>query len=125
MSAADEVARAMLRLRGLTQDIFTDVVLEAAVSITDGSAITGSPGQPVDTGALRASWQVEEDAPLVATIGTNLEYAQAIEDGVGPHGPRAYGKKNNIGGSHSRALTIAGMPRIVDAVVAAHAGKAP
>jgi hypothetical protein len=49
-------------------------------------------------------------------------HAQAVEDGVGPHGPRVYGKKNNIGGSHSVALTIAGAQRVVDQQVQRVAG---
>lgn len=113
---------AFVRLEALTKDAFLGVVLEATRSVVEGSELTGAPGQPVDTGALKASWQTTFDSPERATIGTNIDYAEAVEEGIGPHGPRVYGKKNNIGGSHSVALTVGGMGRIVDAVTRRAAG---
>jgi hypothetical protein len=83
-------------------------------SITEGSSLTGAPGQPVDTGFLRASWQYEF-APdlLTATIGTNVAYAPVIEYGTrskfDPKGER--GDRKNPDGSTRRAIksTVGGI----------------
>jgi hypothetical protein len=101
----------------MTRDVFVGTVVALHGSIQTGSAVTAAPGQPVDTGNLRNSWLYEFDTPMTATISTNVEYAEAVEDGVGPHGPREYGQKNGIGGSHSVALTIAGAQKIADVEV--------
>jgi hypothetical protein len=100
----------------LTEDVFPHVVLEAKRSIVFGSEITGAPGQPVDTGALRNSWQHEFEGPLLAHVTTNLEYAEPIEEGIGPHG--ALTLRSEVGGFHSVKQTIAAFPRIVDVCVA-------
>lgn len=108
--------RITAKIERVTRDVFVNVVTSARDSIVEGSAVTGAPGQPVDTGNLRGSWQTVLEGPTRALIGTTVDYAGAVEDGVGPHGPRTYGK-SGIGGSHSRKLTVAGMQRIVDAEV--------
>ena len=99
-------------------------------SIQNGSALTAAPGQPVDTGFLKGSWQYIQESPDVALIATNVSYAPAIETGIradfdpagvdnpnpstgGPHRP------SQVGGKHSVALTRAAWPRIVDAEAAA------
>lgn len=115
MSAADDMRREIMKIEAMTQDVFVGVVAEATRSIVEGSEITAAPGQPVDTGYLKASWQTTFDSPTQATIGTNTEYAEPIEDGVGPHGPLTL--RSAVGGFHSVKLTIAGMERIRDAVV--------
>lgn len=121
MSAADDVRREMAKVESMTRDVFVGVVLEAHRSIQSGSELTGAPGQPVDTGNLRNSWQIDFETPERAAIGTNVEYAEAVEDGVGPHGPVIYGAggkgRSTVGGSHGVKLTIANMDRIRDAVV--------
>ena len=88
---------------------------EAKSSIVEGSALTGSPGQPVDTGALKASWQTEFPDANTAIISTSLVYAPMNETGVRPDGG-AYKQKSAQGGRWSCALTIAGIQNIVDAV---------
>lgn len=98
-----------------TEAEFAEIVIEAHTSIVFGSTITGAPGQAVDTGALRASWILEMLSKLRAMISTNVNYALAVEDGVGPHGPVRYGK-SGIGGSFSVALTELGMPLIAETV---------
>jgi hypothetical protein len=56
MSAADEMRRELMKLEAMTKQVFVDVATEAHRSIVEGSELTGAPGQPVDTGYLRASW---------------------------------------------------------------------
>ena len=97
-----------VRLRG----VFVGSVLGVNDSVVHGSPTTGAPGQPVDTGALRASWQVTFPTDLVGEIATNVEYAPAVEDGVGPHGPMTL--KSQVGGFHSVKLTRAAFDRVVE-----------
>lgn len=97
-----------------------DVVARASdlvhESIVEGSPLTGAPGQPVDTGNLRASWQQLIDGPLRRRIVTKTVYAPLIEDGVSWHGtPIAF--KSQVGGAHSVKLTRAAWARIVEQAV--------
>ena len=111
-------------------------------SIQNGSALTAAPGQPVDTGFLKGSWQYIQESPDVALIATNVSYAPAIETGIrsdfdpagvtgkygvkggqigpalapGSGGPH---RKSTVGGHHSVALTRAAWSRIVDHEAAA------
>lgn len=105
--------------RASVESRFVDVAIEFHRAIQSGSELTGSPGQPVDTGRLRASWLLEFLSALRALVSTNVPYARAVEDGVGPHGPVKYGK-SGIGGSHSAKLAVAGLPLIVAAVEGRH-----
>lgn len=116
MSADDDVHNRATTARVATvlREHFTAVVLEAHQSIQSGSALTGAPGQPIDTGNLRNSWQVEFPTPDSAIIGTPVEYARPIEDGVGRFGPLTV--RSAVGGFHSVAMTVANIDRIVDAV---------
>jgi phage gpG-like protein len=110
---ADDVKRFALKVERQERAVFEGVVLAAHASIVQGSHVTGAPGQPVDTGHLKASWQVDIEGD-VGTIGTNVEYAPAIEDGIGPHGPLTL--RSEVGGFHSVAMTRAGFPRLVEQV---------
>jgi hypothetical protein len=112
------------RAQAIAMDIFPEVAQEAHRSVQEGSQITGAPGQPVDTGNLRASWQLEFPSPTRARISTNVEYAEAVEDGVGPHGAVLYGAKNGTGGSHSVKLTILGLQAIANTVASRRAAGA-
>lgn len=96
---------------------FVGIAEEFHRAIQSGSEITGSPGQPVDTGNLRASWILAFLSALRALVSTNVSYAPAVEDGIGTHGPVRYGK-SGIGGSHSASLAVLGLPLIVAAVEA-------
>lgn len=102
------------KYRQRMQNFTHGVVNEVQRSIVEGSEITAAPGQPVDTGNLRASWSTAYESPTVARISTNVEYARPIEDGVGPHGPLTL--RSAVGGFHSIALTVAGFDRIVESV---------
>jgi hypothetical protein len=106
----------------IPREVFPEAAVAALGSIVEGSTLTGAPGQPVDTGNLKGSWQLTFPSPTLARISTNVEYAEAVEDGVGPHGPVRYGK-SGIGGSHSVKLTILGLQRLVDAEVAKKRGS--
>jgi hypothetical protein len=111
MSFAADIQAFIMKAERVTQDVFVNVVAATHTSITDGSAVTGAPGQPVDTGALKASWQLEYDTPTSALISTNIAYAEGIENGIGPHGPLTL--RSAVGGFHSVALTRAGFANIV------------
>lgn len=52
---------------------------------------------------------------MQALVATKLEYAPAIEDGIGPHGPMSL--RSAVGGFHSVKITVAGAQRIVDEAV--------
>lgn len=93
------------------KDIFVGTAEEVHRSIVKGSEITGAPGQPVDTGALVGSWQLEFINEWEARTATPQEYAPHIEDP-----PSGMGLKSQVGGFHSRKLTIAGFEKIVRAV---------
>jgi hypothetical protein len=58
MTYAEDVRRWVLRTTAKTQDVVVASALKVHESIVAGSALTGAPGQPVDTGYLRASWVV-------------------------------------------------------------------
>jgi hypothetical protein len=105
-----------------TRAVFLGVAAHLQRSITHGSDLTGAPGQPVQTGNLQRSWGTTFPAEDKAEIVTNVEYAPAIEDGVGPHGPLTL--RSPVGGFHSVAKTIDGFDRIVDAEVRAAGGQA-
>ncbi len=105
----DAYARRLADWEYRLHSIAGDLVFE---SIVNGSPVTGAPGQPVDTGNLRASWQREIHGPLSQSIATNTVYAPAIEDGA--RGSKALTLRSQTGGFHSVKMTVAAWPRIVD-----------
>ena len=122
MSRNEDAVRQMVaQIHAKTSAIFEDVGMEAQRSIVEGSELTGAPGQPVDTGNLKGSWSRWYDSPTKQTIGTNVVYAPAIEDGIGPHGPMTL--RSQVGGFHSVAHTLNGLQRILDAVTTRHGGR--
>jgi hypothetical protein len=122
---AAQIAAFQAKVERARKAIFVNTCSAAKASITDGSAVTGAPGQPVDTGFLKGSWQLVFESADSAIIGTNVSYAPIQETGVrsdfapqgvdnpkpsqGPHRP------SQVGGHHSVALTAAGFQRIVEA----------
>ena len=58
MSFADDLARFRSSTVARAKDVFVTVAMLSRDSIVNGSEITGAPGQPVDTGYLKASWQL-------------------------------------------------------------------
>jgi hypothetical protein len=127
MSAEEDMRRIGGNVTAMTEDVFAQFVVEVHRSIVFGSELTGAPGQPVDTGNLRNSWEYEFDSPSHAFVTTPVEYGQAVEDGIGPHGPVVYGAggggRSTTGGSHSVILTEAAAQRIADVVTARVAGN--
>ena len=102
--------------------VFVGCVSAVHESITDGSPLTGAPGQPVDTGNLRASWIPSFPAEWVGEVATNAVYAPSIEDGQQPPYTTASGKlvtprpiqfRSKVGGAHSVKLTRNNWDRIV------------
>lgn len=92
-------------------DTFVGCATEVHRSVVEGSALTGAPGQPVDTGNLKGSWVPEFLSPTYWQTTTGVEYARHVEENV-----RGVKFKNH--GPHSVALTRTGWPRIVAHVVA-------
>lgn len=105
---AGDLKRFTQKVEARSQAVFVNVCAATKASITEGSPVTGSPGQPVDTGNLKNSWQLRFESPSVAEISTNVEYAPFVEDNV-----RNVTFKNH--GPHSVRYTIAGFPLIVAA----------
>lgn len=99
-----------------TKDVFVGSVNGVRTSITEGSVITDAPGQPVDTGNLRGSWITEFPQQWVGEVSTNVRYAEAIEEGMGPHGPMTL--RSGVGGFGSVKKTRANFQALVDSVVA-------
>jgi len=117
MSFSDQIRVFAVKADTTSKVVFPNSVSAAHSSITVGSGVTGSPGQPVDTGELRTSWQIEFESPTSATISTGVPWARQNEDGVTEDG-RPYMQRSPVGGRHSVALTIVGMQRLVDAEAA-------
>lgn len=72
---------------------------------------------PVDTGRLRASWQLDPPAgkivagePVTITITTNVEYARRVDQGF--VGTDRLGRHYDQQGVHMVAQTVAELPGI-------------
>lgn len=102
--------------------LFVNIASAAHGSIQVGSPITGAPGQPVDTGALRASWQLLFVSRAEALIATDKAYALAIELGimlaragqVTGHTGQRLTLRSSVGGFHSVQKTIDAWDALVD-----------
>lgn len=128
MTFADDMRRFQVKVTGRSVELMMTLVPALHQSVTEGSAVTGAPGQPVDTGFLKNSWQYEF-APdfATATIGTNVGYAPVIEYGVrskyddaGARNPiKPVGGasrrsiKSTVGGPGSVRLTVANADRVL------------
>lgn len=112
MSFADDIKRFNVKVEQLVDQAFVNVASAAHESIVNGSPVTGAPGQPVDTGNLRASWHLEFPSKESAVISTNVEYAPYVEAGVAGKGGRPAHYQNH--GPHSVAHTIARIQPLVD-----------
>lgn len=111
MSAREDMQRIVMRIDAKNRAVFVGSAAIVQSELTVGGPITGAPGQPVRSGALRASYIPEfvDDHTWQSTSG--LPYAEGIENGVGPHGPIQI--RSSVGGSHSIKLIRAGFPAIV------------
>jgi len=116
VSFQDDLDRFLAKLEQQRRDLFVGVATETLRSIQEGSALTGAPGQPVDTGNLKASWQLLFESETTALIQTNVIYAPGIEDGINMTTGQRLVQRSPVGGFHSVRLTRAGFQRIVAAV---------
>lgn len=114
MSFSGDIKKFTKLIKQRNNDVFVGVAEEVHRSIQTGSEITGARGQPVDTGALRASWQMQIDGDT-ALVSTNVVYAPQIEDGV--RGDKKLKLRSKDGGFHSVKTTITGFDKIVDHVI--------
>src|ERR1035437_9572971 len=96
-----DMAAVATRLNANLLAMFDDSVNMAAESIINGSAVTGSPGQPVESDELRLSWKTEKLTPTHATITTDIPYAQSNEDGIARPGLGEYRLLSPVGGRWS------------------------
>jgi len=110
------------KVQTLVPAVFVASAAHAHRSVQEGSPDTGSKGQPVDEGNLRASIQLEFPSRTEALISTNVGYAESNEDGIARPGGGPYIQRSSVGGRWSFALTIAGIQRIVDVEAARLAG---
>jgi hypothetical protein len=126
MAFADDLKRFTAKVETRSQAVFLNTVTAAYESITDGSALTGSPGQPVGQygpgyhegevgGELKASWQTRFIGPTVAEIVTNSPYAKQNEDGIARPGGGEYRHLSTVGGRFSVMKTAGAIQKIVDA----------
>jgi hypothetical protein len=118
LTFSEDLKRFSLKCEAKTQENFVDITTEVQRSVVEGSEITGAPGQPVDTGALKSSWVGRFVNPLSWTLETNTVYAKSIEDGISySHGGTPMTLRSPVGGFGSVAATVAGFQRVVDTVV--------
>jgi hypothetical protein len=113
---SDDLDRFLADLERRRRDLFVGVATETLRSIQEGSPLTGAPGQPVDTGNLRASWQLLFESETTALIQTNVIYAPGIEEGLSMTTGQRLVQRSPVGGFHSVKMTRAGFQRIVAAV---------
>jgi hypothetical protein len=118
MSFERQIDAFRLKLDARTKRVFTDSCEQVERSLVEGSEITGAPGQPVDTGFLRAeAFKSDFTSKTTWEVTTNAVYAPSIEDGISyAHGGVPLTLRSAVGGFHSAKLTRNGWQRIVDHV---------
>lgn len=107
--------RVMRKLRRKTTTLGDLLAEEVLVSIRDGSTVTGAPGQPVASGALKKSWKKTRRGHIYR-IGSTLFYAPYAEEGMTPKGG-AFVQRSAVGGPHSVKLTRAGIQKLADNIL--------
>ena len=70
MSFADDLQRFAAKTQGKSNALVINVASGVWESIVNGSAVTGAPGQPVDTGNLKDSWHLAFEGKHEALIST-------------------------------------------------------
>ncbi len=123
MSFESDIERFIAKVERRRHEVFVNVATETLRSVQEGHPVTGAPGQPVDTGVLKASWHLEFESATTALISTNVIYAPNIEDLIGPYGPIQI--RSPVGGGHSVKLTRANFPRLVNTVARDVVGNDP
>lgn len=117
MSFDGDLGKFTRKVETKSQAVFIGVGEECLRSIVEGSEITGAPGQQVDTGALKGSWQRWFVSPTEQVIGTDSPYALQEEDGITWRG-KPIVQHSAVGGPFSTRLTVAGFGKIVEIVAA-------
>lgn len=149
MSYAADIARFRANLETRLQDVTVASALKVHESIVAGSALTGSPGQQVDTGYLRSSFQlgiggtpafrVKGDGSDAPPKGTGTPTPPPPPQFVGGERYKAEivtnvryaeyieeglrGQKSTVGGPGSVKLTRAAWGRIVAESVREQGGR--
>ncbi len=129
---AEQLSRFVDVSTRLTEAVFEGASDLALQSIQDGSAITGAPGQRVDTGYMKGGFIMEIESKERRLITTNVAYAPVHEfddpeayDPSGVDRPEGFTgtepgagdeKPSTVGGPHSVDLTITGWPKLVEHV---------
>lgn len=114
MSFADDLKRFSAKVDARNKAIFVNTASAAKDSIVNGSSVTGAPGQPVQDGILRGSWQLQYESPTAALISTNAAHAQSNEDGIARPSGGPYIQRSPVGGRHSVKLTVLGIDRLIE-----------
>lgn len=137
MSFSGDLRAFRIKVEQRAKDTLIEATTLAHESIVEGSEITGAPGQPVDTGFLKGSWQASFPDDVTGRVATNVIYARSIEEGVPvktdfgvPRPPemestRRPGERSHVGGSHSFKLTIASWDRVQAEALRRAKGEAP
>lgn len=103
MSFASELQAAGAEIRRRQAAIYFGVLSEMERSVTEGSEITGAPGQPVDTATLLNSWTNVQIEQWLNRVATNVGYAAAIEAGDRvDHERSAHTRQAHERGAHTR-----------------------
>lgn len=105
MGFLDDVKGFARDVVAIEEKVFDTGIELAFESIVHGSTLTAAPGQPVRTGQLRDSWEIERVSPDVAVLSSDHPAAMDIEEDAehahySNHGP------------HSVKLTEAGIDPI-------------
>lgn len=115
MAFASDVAAFQQKVRRRAQAVRHTAVFLTHESITVGSALTGAPGQPVQYGSLRQSYQIEILSPTMTRIASAKKYARSIEDLLSyAHGGTPITIRSKVGGGHSIKMTVLAWTRIVE-----------
>lgn len=114
MTFSSDLRAFALKVERKNKGVFLGAATGVQESVVDGSPVTGAPGQPVDTGSLKGSWQLTFPGQWEAELATRVEYAPAVEEGIGPHGPMTL--RSEVGGFHSVKATRANFDRLVEQV---------
>lgn len=111
--------------------IFLNTATATRDSIVEGSPITTSPGQPVDTGFLWSQWILEFPNKYEFTVSTNVSYAPAVEAGDrSAYNPAGVERPEELkplaarreGGPHSVLRTRSNFDRLVEDVTRSTVG---
>jgi hypothetical protein len=109
MSFEQDMARFLSKVHSRERTLYRRCCEHVAMSVINGSPITGAPGQPVALGHLKRSWKYRIQGKRRFRIESDSPYAGVIEDNR-----RGARLRSKVGGFHSVKLTKLGWKRIVD-----------